>query len=123
MSHSGGHHGEHAAPGHVVSTKILVGVWLALMILTVVTVEIATVDLGSANLWVAMFVASIKASLVVLFFMHLFWDRKINMIIFIVSLFLLALFLGLALTDTGAYQPDLIPGYAPGMEQAPPATK
>lgn len=119
---SSGHHGgqEHAAPGHAVSKKVLVTVWLSLMVLTVFTVKVATIDLGSANLWVAMFVASIKASLVVLFFMHLFWDRRINMIIFLTSVFLLALFLGLALTDTGQYQDQLIPGYAPAMEQVAP---
>lgn len=117
---SGGQHGAHSAeqhaPGHAVSIKILVGVWLTLMVLTVLTVQVATIDLGKANLWVAMFVASIKASLVVLFFMHLFWDRRINLVIFLTSVLLLALFLGMTLTDTDHYQDQLIPGYSPAME-------
>ena len=119
---SGGQHGAHSAeqhaPGHAVSIKILVGVWLTLMVLTVLTVQVATIDLGKANLWVAMFVASIKASLVVLFFMHLFWDRRINLVIFLTSVLLLALFLGMTLTDTDHYQDQLIPGYSPAMEGA-----
>ena len=106
----------HGAPGHVVPKKIIVAVWLALMALTVITVEAATVDLGKLNLWVAMAIATVKASLVALFFMHLWWDRRVNAAIFVTSLFLVMLFIGLALTDTSEYQPQLIPGYAPALK-------
>jgi cytochrome c oxidase subunit 4 len=51
--------------------------------------------------------------MVVLYFMHLRWDRPFNAIVFVVSLVLLSLFLWLAMMDTVEYQPELIPGYAP----------
>jgi len=57
--------------------------------------------------------------MVALFFMHLRWDRPINAVIFIGTLLFVALFVGITLTDTGSYQPELIPGYAPGMPQQP----
>ena len=43
---------------HVMPVKILVGVWVALMVLTFVTVAATWVDLGSLNLWVAMAIAT-----------------------------------------------------------------
>ena len=56
----------------------------ALLVLTVVTVGASTIDFGSGmtNVIIAMLIASIKASLVALFFMHLRWDKPINAIIF-----------------------------------------
>ena len=73
-------------------------------------------DLGSLNLWVAMAIATLKASLVLLFFMHLRYDRPINAIVFFGTLLFVLLFIGLALMDSAAYHADLIPGYSPGME-------
>jgi len=108
-------HSEHAhsAPGHVVNPLFLLGVLVALLVLTFVTVAITWVDLGKLNLWAAMLIAVIKASLVVLFFMHLYWDKPIIGIVFIFSLLLAALFVGLSLVDTTEWLPAQIPGYAP----------
>lgn len=100
---------------HVVPMKVLVAVWLALMALTVITVAATWVDLGSLNLWLAMAIATLKASLVVLYFMHMRYDHPFNAIVFIGTLLFVMLFVGLALIDTREYQPELIPGYAPGM--------
>ncbi len=100
---------------HIVPVRVLLAVWATLMILTVVTVAVTWVDLGRLNLWVAMAIATVKASLVVLYFMHMRYDRPINAIVFVAALLFVALFVGLALVDTRAYQPELIPGYAPGM--------
>jgi cytochrome c oxidase subunit 4 len=72
-------------------------------------------DLGSINLWLAMGIATLKVGLVVLYFMHLRYDRPINAIIFLGTLLFVFLFVGLALMDTMAYQPELIPGYSPDM--------
>jgi cytochrome c oxidase subunit IV len=107
--------GHHAHVGHIVDFKYLAGTFLALMFLTVVTVAVSVVDLGPLNLWVALGVAGLKASLVAVFFMHLKWDRPLNAVIFISSLLFVTLFIGFALTDTEEYQPNTIPGYAPGM--------
>lgn len=113
------HHAEHTSTGHVVSPLILVGTLLALLALTVLTVAVTWVDLGEFNLWVAMIIATVKAALVVLFFMHLYWDKPVIAITFITSLLLVALFIGLSMTDVGETQPERIPGYAPAVQQAP----
>jgi cytochrome c oxidase subunit 4 len=123
MSHhdsSHGHGNGHPAVGHVVPIQVLFAVLGSLLVLTVVTVAVTWVDLGRLNLWVALAIATFKASLVVLFFMHLKYDKPFNAIILIVSFALIMLFIAIALTDTHGYGPDQIPGYAPKM-QAPAA--
>ena len=102
---------------HVVSMKVLVGVWVALLFLTYITVAATYIDLGQFNLWLALAIATLKASIVALFFMHLAWDKPFNILIFLVSLAFVALFLGLAMMDSLEYQPVLIPGYAPDAPQ------
>ncbi len=103
--------------GHVVPLRLLIGVLAALLVLTWVTVGVTAFDLGNFNLIVAMAIAALKGSLVLLFFMHLRWDRPFNAIVFVASLFFVALFVILALMDTEQYQPELIPGYAPALER------
>ncbi len=107
----------HAEHPHVVPMKVLLSVWIGLLVLTVVTVAVTKVNLGNFNLWIAMAIATVKASLVVLYFMHMRYDRPFNAMVFISALLVVALFIGIALIDTGAYQPELIPGYAPGMQR------
>ncbi len=102
---------------HIAPMKVLVSVWLALMALTALTVAITWVDLGSWNLIVAMAIATVKAALVVLFFMHMVYDRPFNAVVFIVALLFVALFVSGTLMDAMAYQGDLIPGYAPSIPQ------
>lgn len=72
-----------------------------LLALTVVTVGAASFDFGAANVVVALLIASAKASLVALYFMHLRYDKPINAVIFLVGVFMLALFLVLTLIDVG----------------------
>jgi len=100
---------------HVVGMKTLLAVWGALVVLTVVTVAVTYVDLGPLNLVVALLIATVKGSLVALYFMHLRWDRPFNALVFLGALAFVALFIGIALLDTTAYRPELIPGYAPGL--------
>jgi cytochrome c oxidase subunit 4 len=91
---------------HVVSLKILGGVLGSLIVLTILTVAAANVDLGAEwNLVVAMVIATIKAGLVVTFFMHLLWDKKFNLLIFLSGVLFVILFISLALTDRKEYQP------------------
>lgn len=111
------HHDEHSAGGHAVPLYLLVGVWLLLMFLTWFTVFIAGIDLGALNLFVAMAVATVKASFVVLYFMHLRWDNPLNAFIFIFSLVCVSLFIFFCLIDTHHYREDLIPDYAPMLNQ------
>ena len=106
-------HGD--AVTHVVSLKVLIGVWAALLVLTVLTVAAIKVDLGSLNLWIAMAIATLKASLVVLYFMHMRYDRPFNAIVFVTALLFVMLFVSIAMLDSKAYEPELVPGYSPGM--------
>ncbi len=107
-------HDEHL---HVMPFKVLAAVFATLLVLTVVTVAVTRVDLGNFNLWIAMAIATVKASLVVLFFMHMLYDRPFHAVVFITALLVVTLFIGIALIDTGAYQPEMIPGYAPEMQR------
>ncbi|MEZ4648572.1 MAG: cytochrome C oxidase subunit IV family protein [Candidatus Eisenbacteria bacterium] len=110
-------HAEHSGPGHIVSPMILVGTLVALLVLTFITVAVTWVNLGEFNLWIAMIIATIKAALVVLFFMHLYWDKPIIGIVFVTSLLLVALFIGLSMTDVDQVAPQRIPDYAPAVQQ------
>jgi cytochrome c oxidase subunit 4 len=112
---TGGGHG--GAVGHVVATGILAKVWIGLLVLTVVTVTVAGINLGPLNLLVAMGIATVKGSLVALYFMHLRWDKPFNAVVFIAALLFVALFVSLALLDTVHYQPTLIPDYAPALNR------
>lgn len=100
---------------HVVPVSILAGVLGLLLFLTVVTVAATWIDLGSANIWIAMAIATVKAVFVLLYFMHLRYDRPINAVIFVASLLFVLLFVGITLMDTMAYAPEKIPGPAPGL--------
>ena len=105
------HEGDHIP--HVVSWQFLLGILMALLVLTALTVAAARVDLGSGlNIAVALGIATIKATLVAAFFMHLYWDKPINTVILLFSLVLLALFLGFSLLDGMQYQDSVIPDYA-----------
>jgi cytochrome c oxidase subunit 4 len=109
-------HGEgHPLVGHVVPFRLLASVLGALLLLTVATVGATKFDLGSLNIWIALAIAVVKAALVVLYFMHMRWEKPFNAVIFITALFLVALFIGIALADTHAYKREQIPGYAPKM--------
>jgi cytochrome c oxidase subunit 4 len=109
MSDTHGHE-EHHGVGHIVPIRYLVATGVGLLILTIITVWIAKFDFGGFNIAVALFIAGIKASLVVLFFMHLRWDRPFNSFILVSSIFFVLLFIGFAMTDTFAYRNEIIPG-------------
>jgi cytochrome c oxidase subunit 4 len=98
---------QYASLAHVVSVRVLLTVFVFLMVLTVVTVSATWIDLGAWNLWVAMAIASVKASLVALYFMHLRYDRLFHALIFVTGLVILTLFLSLTMLDTVQYQPSI----------------
>ncbi len=105
----------HAQHVHVVPTKVLVGVWAALIVLTWLTVSATKVDLGSLNIYIALGIAVVKSAFVALYFMHLRYDRPFHGVVFVVAVLFVALFISFALLDTKEYQPDTIPGYAPAI--------
>lgn len=95
---------DHSHGAHVVPLGVLAAVFVTLCLLTWLTVAATWVDLGEFNLWIAMGIATVKAALVALFFMHLRYDDPFNGLVFVTGLAFLALFLTLTLLDTGQYQ-------------------
>lgn len=107
QGHGGGHgHGD--GHGHVAPMWLLLGVLGALIVLTVLTVGVTAVDLGAqGNLVVAMIIATIKAILVMGFFMHLIWDSRFNLIAFTSSFLFVILFLSMSVLDRSEYRPTV----------------
>jgi cytochrome c oxidase subunit IV len=103
-----GHDGHDHGLSHVTPVNLLVTVWLALMVLTGITVAVTLIDLGPRlNLIIAMAIATIKAGLVVTYFMHLRWDRPFNTLIFLGSLLFVSLFISMTLLDKSEYERDI----------------
>ena len=98
---------QHESLAHVMPIPVLLAVFALLMILTVATVSATWIDLGGANLWIAMGIATVKAAFVALYFMHLRYDHPFNALIFMAALLFLALFISLTLLDTLEYQPSI----------------
>jgi len=85
---------------HVMPSKLYYGIWIALMVLTVVTAGVSFIDLGPLNTVVALVIATIKAVLVVLFFMHVkYASEKLTKLVVISAIFFLILLLGLSMMD------------------------
>lgn len=91
----------------VVPLKYYVGTLIALLILTFITVWVAQFDLGRITIYLAMFVAMIKAAFVVFFFMGVKWEESFNKVVFFGSLVFVGIFLTIVLFDvltrTGIY--------------------
>ena len=84
---------------HFVSPRLYVTIFLALMVLTAVTVGAAFVDLGPFNTLVALLIACTKMMLVVLFFMHVRYSSRLTWAVVAGGFFWLALLLGMTLSD------------------------
>jgi cytochrome c oxidase subunit 4 len=84
---------------HIASPKLYVGIFLALMVGTALTVFAAYRDLGPWNIVVALAIATFKATLVVLFFMHAKYSPKRTHLVIICAVFWLGIMLALTLTD------------------------
>ena len=113
-----GHSPSHSLPlAHPVPLWVLAAVWITLLIFTYLTVAATQLDLGSGNLILALGIATIKASLVALYFMHLRYDHPFHGIILISALMFVMIFIVIALIDTQSYNPSLIPGYAPAIHK------
>ncbi len=85
---------------HISSVKLYVGIWLALMVFTMLTVFAATVDLGVFNPIVALAIATTKAVLVVLFFMHVkYAHEKLTKLVIVTAIFFFLILLALTMAD------------------------
>jgi cytochrome c oxidase subunit 4 len=94
-------HAHHADLGHehVTPLSVYFGIFGALMALTAITVGVAWVNLGSLNILVALGVALVKASLVVLYFMHLKYSSKLTWIVVASGLFWMMILFGITMAD------------------------
>ncbi len=123
--------------GHISPKSLYYAIFAALMVLTAITVAVAFVPLGALNFPVAITIAVTKATLVVLFFMHVKYSSRLTKMIVGMALFFLMTMFGLTLTDylsrswytaprgtTGAgTQVTITPGggrLAPSSQGAPP---
>jgi cytochrome c oxidase subunit IV len=84
---------------HVVSPKIYVVILIALLLGTFLTVEAALRDFGPWNIVIALAIATAKAVLVVLYFMHARYSPKRTQLVIICSVFWLAILLALTASD------------------------
>lgn len=71
-THDAGHDEEHLTP-----YKVYIGVWLALVCLTGLTVGAAYTDMKHMVLFVALFIACAKSTLVILYFMHIAHETRV----------------------------------------------
>lgn len=84
---------------HVFSVRTNINVFIALMLLLVVTIAVAYLDLGNVGLLVAMFIATIKAALILLYFMHLRFSPPLTWVFSLAALFWLLILFFLTLND------------------------
>jgi cytochrome c oxidase subunit 4 len=85
--------------GHVSPKSTYFAIFGALMVLTAVTVAAAFINLGSLNFPVALSIAIIKATLVILFFMHVKYSSRLTKMIVGMAFFFLFIMFGLTMTD------------------------
>jgi cytochrome c oxidase subunit 4 len=84
---------------HVVPRKVYFAVFAALLVLTATTTAVSFVDLGPWNSVVALAIAFVKATLVVLFFMHVKYSPRLTQVVIAGGLFWLAIMIALTLSD------------------------
>ena len=85
--------------GHISPKTTYYGIFGGLMVLTAITVAVAFIDLGSLNFPVALGIAILKATLVILFFMHVKYSSKLTKLVCGGAFFFLVLLFGLTMTD------------------------
>jgi cytochrome c oxidase subunit 4 len=84
---------------HIVPKSTYYAIFVTLMVCTAITVAVAFIDLGAMNTVVALAIAAFKATLVVLFFMHVKYSPRITWLIVLGSLFWLGLLIFITMGD------------------------
>ena len=72
---------------------------MSLLVLTGLTVGISYIEFGSLNIVVAMLIATVKATLVCLYFMHLKYDNRVNQVVFVSAFVFLFIFVFCTISD------------------------
>jgi cytochrome c oxidase subunit 4 len=89
---------EHQA-AHIVGPKVYLTIFLILLVFTAITTGVAFIDLGVYNAVIAVAIACLKASLVVLFFMHIHYSSRLLKMTVAAGLFTFCLLMTLTMTD------------------------
>lgn len=84
---------------HIVPAKIYISIFATLIVFTILTVLASYAELGPFNIIVALLIATIKGTLVVLFFMHLRYNPRLTWVVVIASVFFLFIMFALTMTD------------------------
>ena len=115
-------HTEHAINPKTETLKY-VATLVVLLILTAITVGASYINFGSGNVVIALFIATIKATVVGLIFMHLLHDKPVNAVIAVAGFVFLGIFLMFDFIDvTSRTNPQPINLHAPPAAAAPAAT-
>ena len=119
--------------GHVSPKSVYYSIFAALLALTGITVSVAFINLGRLNFPVAISIAILKATLVVLFFMHAKYSSRLTKLVIGGAFFFLMCLFGLTMTDYlsrgwfvspgGTAGAGTIPSLAPRSPAAPTATE
>jgi cytochrome c oxidase subunit IV len=105
-SHADHDHHDHGM-GHAMPLSTLIAVFVSLIALTILTVYMSNIRLGSAEIFVSMGIATVKAILVAVYFMHMRHDKPLNILLVVFSLFFMTLFISFTLVDSSEYQGEI----------------
>jgi cytochrome c oxidase subunit 4 len=84
---------------HIVRTKTYLAVWIGLLALTALTIKAAALHLGALGMLANLLIASSKASLVLWFFMHLKYEKRLLKVMILVPIATLTIIIGLTFFD------------------------
>jgi len=85
--------------GHILPKKMYYAAFAALMVFTAITVMVAFVNLGAFNFPIALGIAVTKATLVILFFMHVKYSSRLTKLVIASGFFFLIVLFGLTMAD------------------------
>src|SRR5712664_2032693 len=94
-----GHYVRELMSSHILPTRVYYTIFAILLFCTYLTVQIAFFDLGALNAVAALGIAVFKATLVVLFFMHVKYSTRLTWAVVLGSVFWLGILLSLTMTD------------------------
>ena len=109
----------HSEGKHLGPTQYVL-IWVALMVLTGVTLAVWKTNLSyAARVVVALSIATVKAALVAIFFMHLWEEKGVARLVLLVSAVMVTLLIGLTLADNATRYPFANPPYSESWMDAP----
>jgi len=117
---------------HIMPKKIYFAIFAALLVLTAITVQVAFLDLGPLNTFVALAIAVLKATLVILFFMHVKYSSRLTKIVVVSGFVWLIILFVLTMGDYASrnwlplpksWEPPPPAASAPAEPAAPAATE